>query len=414
MIYKKISKCRICGNKKLVKVLDLGTQALTGVFPKKNEKVESGPLELVKCDGSIKEGNCGLLQLGHNYDMELLYGDNYGYRSSLNKSMIEHLDGIVKNIEKRIKLFSGDLVIDIASNDGTMLKSYSNKKLKLVGIDPTAKKFKEYYASHTSYIADFFSADIVKKKLKMKAKVITSIAMFYDLENPLDFARQVVEILDDEGIWVLEQSYMPKMIENVSYDTVCHEHLEYYALKQIQWLAENVGLKIVDIEFNDTNGASFCVTLAKSGSDFAASSKVNKIIKQESTKGFDKLLVFRDFERKVKKHRVELLKFLAGLKSKGKKVFGYGASTKGNVILQYCGLTSDDIPFISEVNEYKFGRVTPGTMIPIISEKESKKLAPDYYFVLPWHFKDNIVKKEQAYLKSGGHLIFPLPKIKVV
>ena len=413
MIYKEIKACRICGNSNLVKVLNLSVQKLTGVFPKKGEVVEEGPLVLVKCNDSENSEACGLLQLKHNYDLELMYGDNYGYRSGLNNSMVKHLESIVRGIESKIQLNSGDLVIDIASNDGTLLKAYKNKDLRLVGIDPTSAKFKNYYPDYIQTVPKFFSKEALRDITDKKAKVVTSIAMFYDLENPMDFMKDVYDVLDNDGIWVLEQSYMPGMIKALAYDTVCHEHLEYYALKQIKWMADKVGFEAIDFELNDTNGASFYLVLAKKESKLSQSPEIVKYLEKEKEEGYSEFKVFDDFDKKVKEHRQELINFLNDLKSKGKKVFGYGASTKGNVILQYCDL-GKFIPCIAEVNEYKFGRVTPGTEIPIISEEKALTQKPDYFFVLPWHFKNNILEREKAYLSSGGHFIFPLPKIEIV
>ena len=416
MLYQEIKKCRICGNTRLAPVINLGEQALTGVFPAAGEVVERGPLEMVKCFSETGEDVCGLVQLKHDYEMEKLYGDNYGYRSGLNKSMIGHLGAIVEKIENEISLIDGDLVIDIASNDGTLLSAYKNKKLELLGIDPTSEKFGMYYPAHVKHVPNFFSAEVVKKMYgDKKAKVITSIAMFYDLPDPLKIMREINEVLDPEGIWIVEQSYMPAMIDNTSYDTICHEHLEYYALKQFQWMAQTVGLKIIDVEFNDTNGASFCLTLAKKDSSYSeAVDKVRDFLSIEEARGFNDRAVYEEFSKKSVQHKEDLLSLLKKLRGEHKKVFGYGASTKGNVILQYCGLTAEDIPYIAEVNEYKFGRFTPGTAIPIISEKEALAMHPDYYLVLPWHFKKGIIEREKEYLQSGGKLIFPLPKIEIV
>lgn len=414
MLYREIKKCRICGNPNLKNIINLGNLALTGLFPRKKETIEGGPLELVKCkdDGSGK--HCGLLQLRHNYDLNTLYGDNYGYRSGLNKSMVNHLNLIVKKIKRIVALEKNDLIIDIGSNDSTLLQAYQNHDLQLVGIDPTARKFKQFYPSHIRYISNFFSAQIVHKKLNKKAKVITAIAMFYDLEEPIHFVQEIYDVLAEDGILVLEQSYMPMMLDNTSYDTICHEHLEYYTLKQIKWIADKVGLKIIDIEFNDTNGASFCLVLAKKNSKYTEKIKeINKILSQEKKKGLDTLDIYRDFEKRTKNHREQLIKFIKKVRQKGKTIFGYGASTKGNVILQYCNITAKDIPYIAEINEYKFNRYTPGTHIPIISEKEAKSLNPDYFMVLPWHFKENIISREKKYLESGGHLFFPLPKLEI-
>lgn len=409
MIYQEITKCSICGNTSLTPIIDLGVQALTGVFPRKNEVVESGPLELIKCE------DCGLLQLRHNYDLNKLYGENYGYRSGLNKSMVDHLNSIVKKIRGTVELEKDDLIIDVGSNDSTLLQAYQDDKLQLVGIDPTVKKFKQFYPSYIEGIPEFFSAQIVHERFNKKAKVITSIAMFYDLEEPIRFMEQIYDVLTDDGIWVLEQSYMPMMIDNVLYDTICHEHLEYYALKQIKWMTDKVGLKIIDIEFNNVNGGSFCITTAKKNSKYIENTLlINKIMSNEENKGLSSLGIYRDFEKKVINHRNELIKFIQKVKKEKKKIFGYGASTKGNVILQFCNITKKDIPYIAEINEDKFGRYTPGTHIPIISEKEAKSLKPDYFMVLPWHFKENIISREKEYLDSGGHLLFPLPKLEIV
>src|SRR3989344_8901337 len=412
MLYEEIKHCRICGNKNLVSVVDPGSQALTGVFPAAGETVEEGPLEMVKCFSESGEDVCGLVQLKHDYEMEKLYGDNYGYRSALNRSMVEHLQGIVAKIERRVSLTSGDLVVDIASNDGTLLAAYKNHELDFLGVDPTSEKFKEYYPDYIKHIPKFFSAEAVRSQAgEKKAKVVTSIAMFYDLPEPLRIMQEIESILADDGIWVVEQSYMPAMIDNVSYDTICHEHLEYYALKQFVWMAERSNLKVIDVEFNDTNGASFAITFAKKDAPYEeAAEKVREILGKEVERGFDALAIYEEFRKNTEKHKEDLVEFFKNAAREGKKIFGYGASTKGNVILQYCGLTPEDMPYIAEVNEYKFGRFVPGTMIPIISEKEAREMHPDYFMVLPWHFKKGIVEREQEYLNSGGHLLFPLPK----
>jgi len=329
--------------------------------------------------------------------------------------MVDQLQGIVRQIEKKVQLNDGDLLIDIASNDGTLLNAYKNRNLKFIGIDPAAEKFKEFYKSDIIRSSEFFSRDAIKKHLEQKAKVITSVAVFYDLEEPLKFMHDVEQLLDDEGVWVLEQSYLPKMIEQTSYDTICHEHLEYYALQQIDWMAKHSGLKILDVEFNGANGGSFRVSVAKDISQHIPNKeKIAAVLKAEKNQGYDDMFVYNEFTARTLKYKQELVSLLQELNIKKKKVFGYGASTKGNVILQYCGITNKDLPYIAEVNDYKFGRVTPGTNIPIISEEQAKMMEPDFMLVLPWHFKDNILKREEKYLKNGGHLIFPLPETEIV
>ena len=415
---KQISTCRICGNSKLVSILHLGEQYLTGVFPKTiNTAITKGPLELVKC---LPEGNekvCGLVQLNHSYDLNEMYGDTYGYRSGLNQSMVKHLQKKVETIVNMVKLQKGDVVIDIGSNDATLLKAYSNKDIDLYGVDPSAEKFKSFYTDNIKLITEFFPSNSLFKILgDKKAKIITSISMFYDLEEPLKFVKSVHEVIDDNGLWVFEQSYLPAMLKTNSYDTVCHEHLEYYTVKQIKWMMDKVGFNIIDIELNSVNGGSFSVSVAKKESTvFKENSKlINQFLNQEIIDGFDKLETYNAFEKNVEKHKKSLLELLINLKKEGKTILGYGASTKGNVMLQYSGITSDLLPFIAEVNEDKFGAFTPGTLIPIISELDAKKMNPDYFIVMPWHFKNNFLAREKDYLKAGGKLIFPLPEIDIV
>lgn len=414
-MYKKINKCRICGNKNLVSIIDLGMQKLTGVFPKPGQEINEGPLELVKC--VAENGNCcGLVQLRHSCSEEEMYGINYGYRSGLNSDMVSHLESITNKIEKLVRLSDGDIVVDIGSNDATLLKSYHHNKLDFIGIDPTGIKFRRFYPENIQLIPDFFSAENFKNcRAGKKAKVITSIAMFYDLEEPQKFANDIEEILDDNGIWLLEQNYLPAMLETNSYDTICQEHLEFYCLAQIQYLAKKAGMKVIDVEQNRINGGSFQLMVAKETSGYAVSDRVKEMEEWEHISGYGTLCPFEEFKNKVELHKEQLMRFLKEEKAKGKVVLGYGASTKGNVLLQYCGITSEYIAAIAEVNEDKFGCVTPGTNIPIVSEEDARAMNPDYFVVLPWHFRDFILKKEEAYRKKTKcKFVFPLPQLEIV
>lgn len=408
----KVKCCRICGNSKLIEIIDLGNQMLTGVFPRtRQQKITQGPLRLVKCDGR-SEDVCGLLQLAHSYELGEMYGENYGYRSGLNKSMVDHLRGKVRKILSIANLKDGDLVIDIGSNDGTTLRAYPDKGITLVGIDPTGVKFRSYYPEHIHLIPEFFSRNAVRKHFgERRARIITSFSMFYDLEEPMSFMREIADVLDDEGLWVFEQSYMPTMLKTNSYDTICQEHLEYYALKQIKWMTDRVGLKIVDVEFNDVNGGSFSVTVGKRDSSYPEASNLGFLLDCEVALKLDLLEPYQQFARRAQQTRDDLLRFVKEVKAEGKRIFGLGASTKGNVILQYCGITPADLEAIGEVNSDKFGSYTPGTNIPIISEDELLAKKPDYLLVLPWHFR----KFFEANPKFHGlTLVFPLPKLELV
>lgn len=410
-MYKIIEKCRICGNSKLVEVINLGEMMLTGIFPKIVDKtITTGPMSLVKCVGA--KDTCGLLQLKQSYDLRELYGLNYGYRSGLNKSMVDHLHGKVKKIMSIVNLKEHDLVVDIGSNDGTTLAAYPAQGFHLVGIDPTGVKFKDFYNAHIKLIPDFFSKDILVQNCgDKKAKIVTSFSMFYDLENPLSFMQEVCDVLEDEGIWVFEQSYMPTMVKKNSFDTICQEHLEYYALKQIKWMADKVGLKIINVEFNDINGGSFSVVAAKKSSHYPEAFNLDKVLAQEKDEKLDSLQPYIEFSRNINRTKKELRDFINKVKGEGKKIFGLGASTKGNVLLQYCRITEKEIPLIGEVNKEKFGAYTPGTFIPIISEEELLSKHPDYLLVLPWHFKDFFIKIPKF---KNIKLVFPLPQLEVV
>lgn len=411
MLYKEITECRICGNKNLKSILDLWIHTLTWVFPNPGEELESWPLVLIKCDW---ENCCGLLQLKHNYDLERLYGDDYGYRSGLNQEMVKHLWTIVDKIKLLTTLKPWDLIIDIASNDGVLLKAYGDHGFELLGIDPTAKKFKEYYPVYVSYISEFFSAEAIRNKTTKKAKAITSISMFYDLPQPMEFVKQIKEVLDNDGIWILEQSYMPTMIDVVSYDTVCHEHLEYYALKQIKRMVDKVWMKIIDVILNDVNWWSFQVVVSKDINREANEEAINKLLDHEEAWGYSSGEIFLQFKKNIETHKKAVLDFFAKAKQENKKVLGYGASTKWNVTLQYCGITKEMLPYIAEVNDYKFWRTTPGSKIPIISEKDAHEMRPDYFFVLPRHFKKWILEREKEFLANWWHFVFPLPTLEIV
>ena len=239
--------------------------------------------------------------------------------------------------------------------------------------------------------------------------------MFYDLESPLAFVRDVGAVLARDGLWHFEQSYMPSMLRTNSYDTICHEHLEFYSFTVVKNLVETAGLRVVDVETNAINGGSFAVTACRSDAPFRSNAPVIEwMLRQEQDMGLNTPRPYRDFEERVFIHRKNLLDLIGALTADGKTIIGYGASTKGNVLLQFCGLTRSHIPYIAEVNEDKFGCFTPGTNIPIISESDARAMKPHYLFVLPWHFKHSILEREADFLAQGGKVIFPLPEIEII
>lgn len=409
--YSELEACRVSGSDHLVSVLDLGSQVLTGVFPRSaDEAVTRGPLQLVWCPDS------GLLQLAHSYDPAEMYGDNYGYRSGLNQSMVDHLTAKAAYLQRLAQPKPGDVVLDIGSNDATTLRAYSALRVSRIGIDPTGEKFRQYYPDDIRLVPDFFSARAYRQVEPKRARIITSIAMFYDLEAPVDFARQIAEVLADDGVWHFEQSYMPSMLRLNSYDTICHEHLEYYSLGVVRRVLDDAGLQLVDVVTNAVNGGSFAVTATHRSNRSIAPNRavIDWLLEQEQSMGLETPRPYREFEERVFRHRADLVRLVRSLAADGKKVLGYGASTKGNVVLQFCGFGAADIAAIAEVNPDKFGRVTPGTHIPIVSEAEARAEEPDYFLVLPWHFKEGILRREREFLQRGGKLIFPFPEIEIV
>ncbi|MEP7000401.1 MAG: class I SAM-dependent methyltransferase [bacterium] len=405
--------CRCCGNARLESILSLGVQHLTGVFPRSpSEVLTAGPLELVKCFG---DESCGLVQLRHTYDTSEMYGGNYGYRSGLNQSMVRHLGNSVRALLAKFPVRDGAIVLDIGSNDGTLL-SFMPPAAHRVGMDPTIAKYRAFYEEGIHPIPEFFSAATFQHHHgEQRADIITSIAMFYDLDDPLAFVRDIAAVLAPQGVWYFEQSYLLSMLTQNAYDTICHEHLEYYAFEQIRWMMHACGLRVIDAQLNDVNGGSFSVTVCHEDALHRPNkSAINALVSLEQTAKLDTLEPYQEFATRVASHRDRLITTLDDIRRSGASLLGYGASTKGNVILQYCGLGVNEIPAIAEVNPDKFGAYTPGTNIPIISEEEAHARKPDYFLAMPWHFRENLLERERAFMQRGGKMLFPLPDISVV
>lgn len=417
MLATPIERCRICGNPHLLPIVDLGTQALTGRFPKPGAApTPSGPLFLVLCAPQPGQDACGHLQLAHDYALTELYGDTYGYRSSVTSTMVRHLEAKARNLITLTRPAAGDAILDIGCNDGTMLSFYEGLGARRIGIDPSSGQFAHDYPAGIELVVDFFSADRVRNAVgEVKFKIVTSIAMFYDLADPLSFMRDVRAVLAPDGVWEMEQSYMPTMLSALAYDTICHEHLSYYRLRQIAWMAERADLTILDVAANDINGGSFRVLLAPKGTPYPRNAAaIARFEARERDLGLDSEAPFHDFARRIVRHREIVRDFFERVRTEGKSVLGYGASTKGNVVIQYCGLTAADVPAIVERYPRKFGLETPGSAIPIISEPAGRARRPDYMFVFPWHFRDEIIARESEYLESGGRLVFSLPRFEIV
>lgn len=404
-----IDNCRICKAKNLENVIDLGEQYITSRFPEKNDfSTPKCPIVLCLCQ------QCGLLQLRQTTHSSELYEHEYGYRSGISNTMRTHLKTYHDELLEKITDWKeGDVVLDIGSNDATFLKFYP-KGLVCVGIDPTGKQFSSFYTDQV-LIPDYFSEETFRNRFpREKCKIVSSIAMFYDLPDPVQFAKDVEKILADDGIWTCEQSYLLNMLDTNSIDTICHEHLEYYSLYQIKEIADRAGLKIIDIKFNSSNGGSFRIYFAKQSSTKyqECTDLIHSIFTKEDAYSLkDPQTYYRFYQRcSDQAHHLKLL--INTINENEKKIWIYGASTKGNCTLQFANITKDDIPYAVERNPNKFGKMTP-TGTEIISEEEMRKNPPEYLLVLPWHFRKEIIERESIFLENGGSLVFPFPNLDV-
>jgi hypothetical protein len=404
-----IKKCRNCSSKSTINLFSLGKLKFTGKFPNHKDKIPYGNLTLVMCK------SCKLVQLKEIFDTKYLYNKDYGYRTGINKTMSSHVKNVVKKLTRIAKLKKSDNVLDIASNDGTLLNNY-NKKIITWGMDPILNKFNNEYKKINYKIPNFFEPkSILKINKKIKFKVITALSVFYDLENPNLFLDGIKKILHDEGIFYLEFQDLMLILKNNMFDTICHEHLEYYSVTFMNKILRKHKLRIFDHFYNDINGGSSTYFICHDNAKYKKNkSKLDVILKSEKKIGIEKISTFKKFKKKIDKLKNELNLLINKLSKNNKIIHGYAASTKGNVLLQYYNLDNNKIRFISDRNPRKNNLFTPGTNIKIISEKVSRKMNPDYYLVLAWHFKKEILKRELKIRKKGTKFIFPLPKIKII
>jgi len=410
--------CRVCGSTALTPVINLGEQYLQGSFVKPGKELPPTrmiPMSLVRCDPTRDEKACGLLQMEHTVPPEILYSA-YWYRSGTNATMRNHLKGIADTAVAILCREYGR-VLDIGCNDGTLLNNYP-KGFHKFGIDPSDVA-QEIDKSAVTVVQDIFPSNELLSHLQGdKVDIITSIAMFYDLEDPLSFTTGIKNILAPDGIWIFEMSYMPTMLKMTSYDTICHEHLEYYSLAVIENILKQCGLKVFNAEHNDINGGSLRCYATHSDNFSYKKEQYQHNLKAMHQEEFDLMLdtdkPYKHFQDRINVHREELLSLLKNLKKVGKTIHIYGASTKGNTILQWCGIDNRIIDYAAERNPDKYGAYTLGTDIPIISEAESRAMKPDYYLVLPWHFKEEFIERERETVANGTGLIFPLPTIEII
>ena len=403
-------KCKICKSKKLIKITNLKNQPISSVFSEKKKfGLKKYNINLYKCL------SCELIQFASLPPLGDMYGSTYGYRTSLSKLMIDHMHKKYQKLKKLKILKNQSNILDIGSNDGTFLNFFAkkNKNYNLYGVDPSSKKFLKYYEKKINVSTDYFSYEnFIKNKenKKIKFDLITSFAMFYDIEDPNKFCFDIKKLLNDNGLWVLEISYFPSLLKNLTYDQICHEHVTYYTLTTFNNLIKKHDLKIIDFQINDINGGSIEIVCSKKINKIKPKvDKLNKYLLDEKKITIDSFKRLNERIENTKKNILELLKII------GKKnIIGYGASTKGNIVLNHCNITSKEIKYICDANPYKFNKFTPGSNIQIISKEKMRKLNPKYLLVLIWSFRNEVIKQEINYIKKGGKLIFHLPQLHII
>ena len=407
-----ITECRSCGSTDLTPILSLGLQYPSNFIELNSipDKKEQIPLELIFCE----KKDCGLLQLKHTASRKSLYKE-YWFRSGLNEKMVDALKDITKSVEKRISLSENDIVLDIGCNDGTLLRSYQSK-VRLVGFEPASNLMNEASKDTDLIINNFFSFfEFVQHFPNERIKVITSVAMFYDLEDPNSFVSDIVNCLDQDGIWVIQMAYLIPMLELNAFDNIVHEHLEYWSLKSVKRLLEEYGLEIFDVELNDVYGGSFRIFVkTKKNGKINIQNSVDEFLKKEDEFGLEKKETYLDFANRVNSLKNKLNDFIKEEISNGKSIYEYGASTKGNTLLQFYNLNNKLISKAADRDSKKFGKMTVGSNIPVISEEHARDEKPDYFLVLPWHLVDFFKERENVFLKNGGKFIVPLPDFKII
>ena len=405
----KIKNCRNCKNTELFDLFSLGKISFTGRFPNTiRQNVPKAYLNVLMCK------KCKLVQLDRNFDLNYLYGKSYGYRTGINKTMTDHVKKIVRKCSALVKLKSKQYVLDIGSNDATLLNFYANDIIR-VGVDPLVNKYKKFYKKINYKISNFFKIkDIEKIKIKKKFKIISALSVFYDLRDPNKFIKEIKKILDDKGVFVLEHVDLYYIIKNNIFDTICHEHLIFYSSKIIIEMMKNNGLKVFNHEYNEINGGSSRYYICHSKTNFKVSKNIKKVLLRENLQGIELKKTYKLFFTKILNEKIKLIKLIKKIKNEEQDIHGYGASTKGNVLLQFYNINNKVVNYIADRNPLKWNSFTPGTRIKIISESQSRKIKPHFYLVLPWHFKNEILIREKNIRKKGTKFIFPLPKVRVV
>jgi 2-polyprenyl-3-methyl-5-hydroxy-6-metoxy-1,4-benzoquinol methylase len=412
----RIKSCRVCGNKKLIPCISIGEQYLSSIFPEnlnyKNE-LKKSPLKIVQC---LKTNNneCGSLQLAHDYDLSEMY-EHYPYTSSSNSSMKRILEDVANSGKSLNNLNPGDTVLDIGCNDGTLFDFFKNENVNLIGIDPAQNIESVVKSDRLIMLKDYFTAKNFNKISKDKAKLAFGIAMFYHLHNPVGFCKDVESVLDDNGVAIIQMAYLPAMIKTNMYDNIVHEHTGYYGTQQMKWILEKANLELFDVELNDVYGGSFRIFAKKKDNpNFKPTKRLQNTLEQELNEGIFETQTYSSFMSRINRTKEDLNYLIEQIKNKGKNIWIYGASTKGNTIMQFCNIGPESIEAAADSNPFKFGKYMIGSDIPIVDENKMRQEKPDYLLALPYSFVDAFKKREKELVEGGTKFIVPLPEVKIV
>jgi NDP-4-keto-2,6-dideoxyhexose 3-C-methyltransferase len=412
-----IDRCRVCQNAELVPCFSLGAQYLSSMFPSTlayHDEVPRLPLDLVMCAPAPGGATCGLVQLAHKLDLSAMY-EAYPYTSATNAAMPRVLQDVAESGRGVQPLHDGDVVLDIGCNDGTLLGFLRDDPVDLVGIDPAKNVTFALDAKRCAHVRDYFSASAYRGLTQKKAKLVFSIAMFYHLGDPIGFSRQVAECLADDGVWIIQMAYLPSMITTNMYDNIVHEHAGYYATHHMQWVMNKAGLEVFDVELNDVYGGSFRVFVKKKqNTTLAMTDRLRANLKMEKDGGIHDVKTYRAFAQRIEKTRDDLRRLVSKIRSEKKSIWVYGASTKGNTILQYCGLGRAEIEAAADASPFKVGKYIVGADVPIRDEASMRTAKPDYLLALPYSFVDAFAKREAELISRGTKFIVPLPEVKVI
>jgi len=413
----RIDRCRVCGNTEIIPCIDIGEQYLSSVFPENLEYRRDAvkyPLDMVMCKKKEDGSTCGLVQLGHRLDLTAMY-DAYPYTSSTNSSMARILEDVAASAKTLNALKEGDVVLDIGGNDGTLLSFFREDPVRLITIDPAKNVTPMFSSERYTVVRDFFNKAAFDAVSAQKAKLVFSIAMFYHLDDPISLARDVAACLDDDGVWIIQMAYLPAMIRTNMYDNIVHEHAGYYATNHMTWLLDQVGLEVFDVTENDVYGGSFRVFVKKKGcAAYPTTERLNANLRQEIADGLFEEETYHAFMRRIEKTRDDLRQLCNQIKAEGKSIWVYGASTKGNTILQYCGIGGETITAAADSNPFKHWKYIIGSDIRITTEEEMREAKPDYLLALPYSFVEGFMKRESALVSQGTKFIVPLPDVKVI